>query len=74
MRNNLEVNDIGAKTRCGHGRDQLIKGHVKALQECGVQPLTQYSTVGATTFQGKIVILLCRSLISLSVVLIVAFI
>ena len=30
------------------------EGHVKALQECGVQPLTQYSTVGASTFRGKI--------------------
>ena len=39
----------------------LTKGHVKALQECGVQPLTQYSTVGASTFRGKIILLLCRS-------------
>ena len=31
------------------------EGHVKAPQECGVQPLTQYSTVGASTFRGKIV-------------------
>ena len=30
------------------------EGHVKALQKCGVQPLTQYSTVGASTFRGKI--------------------
>ena len=30
------------------------EGHVKAPQECGVQPLTQYSTVGASTFRGKI--------------------
>ena len=53
-----------AKTRSsGHGRDELTKGHAKALQECGVQPLTQYSTVGATTLRGKITILLCRSLI-----------
>ena len=28
--------------------------HVKALPECGEQPLTQYSTVGASTFRGKI--------------------
>ena len=42
-------NDIEAKIRSGHGRDQLTKGRVKPLQECGVQPLTQYSTVGATT-------------------------
>ena len=26
---------------------------MKALQECGVQPLTQYSTVGASTFRGN---------------------
>ena len=37
----------------------LTKGHVNALQECGVQPLTQYSTVGASTFRGNI--FLCRS-------------
>ena len=49
-------NDFEAKIRWGHERDQLTKGHVKALQECGVQPLTQYSTVGATTFQGTILI------------------
>jgi hypothetical protein len=30
------------------------EGHVKAPLECGVQPLTQYSTVGASTFRGKI--------------------
>ena len=30
------------------------EGHAKAPQECGVQPLTQYSTVGASTFRGKI--------------------
>ena len=30
------------------------EGHVKAPQECGVQPLTQYSTVGASTFRRKI--------------------
>ena len=35
------------------------EGHVKALQECGVQPLTQYSTVDASTFRGKIFSLLC---------------
>ena len=49
-----------AKTRSG----KLTKGHVKALQECGVQPLTQYSTVGATTLQGKIMILLSRTFTS----------
>ena len=38
----------------------VTKGHVKALQECGVQPLTQYSTVGASTFRGRIILLLCR--------------
>ena len=27
-----------------------VQKQTKALQECGVQPLTQYSTVGATTF------------------------
>ena len=60
-------NDIEAKIRSGHGRDHLTEGHVKALQECGVQPLTQYSTVGATTLQGNIMIVLYRSLISDSV-------
>ena len=55
--------DTEPKIRSSHGRDQLTKGHVKALQECGVQPLTQYSTVGATTLQGNIMILLCTSLI-----------
>ena len=35
--------------------------------ECGVQPLTQCCTVGATTFQGKNVIVLYRNLISVSV-------
>ena len=35
--------------------------------EYGVQPLTQYSTVGATTFQGKNMIVLYRNLISVSV-------
>ena len=48
-----------AKIRIGHERDQLTQEHVKALQECGVQPLTQYSTVGATTLQGEIMIVLC---------------
>ena len=32
------------------------------MKECGVQPLTQYSMVGATTFQCKIMILLCITL------------
>ena len=49
-------NDTEAKIRSRHGRDELTKGHVMALQECGVQPLTQYSTVGATTLQGKTLI------------------
>ena len=30
----------------------------KKLDDYGVQPLTQYSTVGASTFQGKIMMVL----------------
>ena len=37
-----------------HACLQRREGHVKAQQECGEQPLTQYSTVGASTFRGKI--------------------
>ena len=50
-------NDTDAKIRSSNGWDQLTKGDTteKALQECGVQPLTQYSTVGASTLQGTIV-------------------
>ena len=66
--NHYVENDREWKTCSGHGRDQTkTKGHVKALQECGVQPLTQYSTVGASTLQGKIIILLGLEVISDSV-------
>ncbi|KAK2154909.1 hypothetical protein NP493_2127g00003 [Ridgeia piscesae] len=59
-------NDTGAKIRNSNGRDQLTKGYVKSLLECGVQPLKQYSMVGATTLQGEIMILLRITLSILS--------
>ena len=42
---------------------------LKKCNEYGVQPLTQYSTVGASTFQGKIMInsTLYRNIVSVSV-------
>ncbi|KAK2179792.1 hypothetical protein NP493_471g00018, partial [Ridgeia piscesae] len=52
------VYDVGTSRQdvAAYARDDITtgraEGHVKALQECGVQPLTQYSTVGASTFRG----------------------